>query len=167
MGTGIMAAIPLIFSTHDRFGLDKKDFTINFFDSYDVSDTDGKKVYTIKTDLLLNNYKPFLAEFYDLIEEDFQEETNLAPDAIPDASNLDEFIEAFGGRNRNNRVPFTYPTPMMFSTLGCVCEEYWLFYSGSYKAYLEVYCTLSHFERILSKTMKNPLANAIKFGIFG
>jgi len=55
----------------------------------------------------------------------------------------------------------------MFSILGGYCEQYWLFYSGSYKAYLEEYSTLSHFEKVLAKTMKNPLAKAIKFGIFG
>jgi len=167
MGTGIMAAIPLVFKAHERFGIDAKNFTTGFFDNYNVEEIDGKKIYTIKEDLLIDNYRPFLVEFYDFIEEDIQKATKLAPDAIPDTGSLEEFMEVFEGRNRNNRVPFTYPTPMMFSTLGCVCEEYWLFYSGSYKAYLEVYSTLQHFERILAKAMKNPLANAIKFGIFG
>jgi hypothetical protein len=68
---------------------------------------------------------------------------------------------------RNSSTPFIYPHWSTFSTLGGQCKEYWLFYSGSYKAYLEEYTTLEHLERILSKTMKNPLANTIKFGIFG
>jgi hypothetical protein len=55
----------------------------------------------------------------------------------------------------------------MFDILGGQCEEFWLFYSGSSKAYLETYDTLVHFERTLAKALKNPLANLVKFGIFG
>ena len=48
-----------------------------------------------------------------------------------------------------------------------VNEEYWKFYFGSYKAILEEYSTLTHFERLLAIAMKNPLAGAVKLGIFG
>jgi hypothetical protein len=44
---------------------------------------------------------------------------------------------------------------------------YEMFYQGSYKAILEEYSTLNHFEKTLVKAMSNPLANAVKFGIFG
>ena len=64
-------------------------------------------------------------------------------------------------------MPFIYDIPGMFSTLGCECQVYWLFYSGSYKAFLEEYTALMHFERVLARAMINPLASAIKFGIFG
>jgi len=167
MGTGISGAVPLSFKLRERFHYNEKDFTKGFFDNYDVTETSGKKLYTIKSDLLLNNYKAFLAEFYDLIEVDFQNRTGIAPDAIPGANTVEEFMEVFSGDNRNNCVPFMYETPSMFSTLGCECEDYWLFYSGSYKAYLEVYSTLNHMEKMVSKAVKNPLANAVKFGIFG
>ncbi|MDR2855621.1 MAG: hypothetical protein LBV40_05650 [Methanomicrobiales archaeon] len=175
MGTGIMAGIPIIFEPHDdRFRphegrkFDMENFSKGFFDNFDVSGEAGsKKIYTIKKDLLINNYKSFLAEFYDLIEEDFNKETDLTFDTIPSATNLDEFREVFSSDNRRNYVPFFETSYYDFSVLGCECKEYWLFYSGSYKAYIEVYSTLLHFERILSKSMSNPLANAIKFGIFG
>jgi len=166
MGRGIAAAIPLTIKPHDRFGIEKRDFSTGFFDNFDISETDGGKAYTIKPDLLLKNYKSFLLEFYELIEEGFEETTRLVPGGIPDASTLDEFIEAFDGGIRNNREPFIYYTHA-FSFLGGVSDFYWLFYSGSYKADLEVYSTLLHFERILAKAMKNPLAGAVKFGIFG
>jgi hypothetical protein len=39
--------------------------------------------------------------------------------------------------------------------LGGLCPEYWLFYSGSSKAYLEEYETLHHFEKVLAKAIKN------------
>lgn len=164
MGQGIAAAIPLTFKPHDRFRADN--FTAGFFDNFDLKDADAK-IYTIKQDLLLQNYKPFLLEFYDLIEEDFEERTKIAPDTIPDAATLDEFIQAFDGRERNNRVPFIYDQYIAFNTLGGVSSLYWLFYSGSYKAIIEVYSSFLHFERILAKTMKNPLASAVKFGLFG
>jgi hypothetical protein len=64
-------------------------------------------------------------------------------------------------------VPFVYSRYSTFSVLGCRCEQYWLFYNGSYKAFLEEYSTLLHCERILAKAMSNPLVNAVKFGIFG
>jgi hypothetical protein len=166
MGTGISAAIPLIFKPYEGRSIDVKYFSKSFFDCYDVEETDGKKVFTIKTDLLFNNYKPFLEEFYTLIEEDFHYETKLHINDIPDINSLEDFTEFFDGDNRNNRVPFMYGASF-FSVLGGECEEYWKFYSGSYKAILEVYKTLLHFEKILAKAMTNPLANAVKFGIFG
>jgi len=167
MGTGISAAVPLTFRLQERFRFDPEYFTNGFFDNYEITEENGKKQYTIKSSLFLGNYKGFLTEFYDLIEEDFQNRTGIAPDAIPNANSLDEFMAVFSGDNRNNRIPFMYGTPSMFSTLGCECEDYWLFYGGSYKAYLEVYSTLNHLEKIISKAVKNPLANAVKFGIFG
>jgi hypothetical protein len=159
MGTGINAAIPLTFILD--WGFRAEYFTERFFDNFDVVEDNGKKLYTIKQELLINNYKPFLSEFYDLIGEE------LDVDAFPNVGSIDEFKDAFDDEKRNSYTPYIYSHASMFSTLGCECKDYWLFYRGSYKAYLEVYCTLSHFERILAKSMKNPLANAIKFGIFG
>jgi len=167
MGRGIAAAIPVVFRPDGHFGFDKKYFTAGFLDNYDVSENDGEKEYIIKSDLLLDNYRQFLAEFYDLIDVDFRKETDLAPNAVPDASSLDEFMQKFDDRKRNGRVPCIDKHSIGFSTLGCDCDVYWLFYRGSYKALLEEYTTLLHFEKILAKTMKNPLANAIKFGIYG
>jgi hypothetical protein len=162
MGTGIVAAIPLVFTPLERFNIDERYFTQGFFNNFNVEEIDGRKVYTIKKELLLNNYKSFLAEFYSLIEDDLSD--NIVLDDIPEMDSLDEFSEVFSG---NNRVPFIYKWPSMFSVLGCKCTYYWIFYNGSYKAYLEEYSTFTHFEKILAKTMKNPLGNTIKFGIFG
>jgi len=160
MGTGINAVVPLKFSPEGYFGIKQQYFTKGFFDNFDVMENNGKMLYTIKQELLINNYKPFLAEFYDLIEE------NLDINTLTDANNLDEFMEIFDSKKRNS-TPFIYSHASTFSTLGCKCYDYWLFYNGSYKAHLEEYCTLMHLERVLAKSMKNPLANAVKFGIFG
>jgi hypothetical protein len=167
MGTGIRAAIPLIITLQDRYKIDERYFAKGFFSNYNAEETDGRKEYVIKENVLLDNYQSFLIEFYDCIGEDFYESTALAQGEIPVADNIDDFKEAFSSKNRNSRVPCIYETPYMFSTLGCQCDDYWVFYDGSYKAYLEVYITLLHFEKVLAKAMNNPLANAIKFGIFG
>ena len=164
MGTGIIAAIPIIFTSQERSSIKEKNFTHGFFNNYNVEE-DGKKYYTIKKELLLNNYKSFLIEFYNLIGEDIINEFEL--DDIPEMDTLDEFEKVFDKKFRNNSTLLIYKEPYAFSVLGCLCIHYWIFYSGSYKAYLEEYTTLAHFESVLAKTMKNPLANAIKFGIFG
>ena len=167
MGTGIMAAIPIVFTPPARRPLDERDFVQGFFDNYDTDEADGEKSYVIKEKLLIDNYRPFLSEFYDLIGEDFTKESKLTYATIPDAKDFSEFAEAFRRENRNYDLPYVFESSFAFSVLGCRCEKYWLFYSGSYKAVLEVYRTLLHFERILAKAMANPLANAVKFGIFG
>ena len=169
MGTGIAAAVPLVFTPYEQWGSEKlveKYFAQGFLDNFDVAESNSKKLYTIKPELLLGNYSAFLEEFYDLIEEDFHESTDLTFGHIPSANSIEEFIKIFDGNNRNNQVPFMY-NPHFLSVRGCECRKYWLFYSGSYKAFLESYSTLVHFEKILAKAMTNPLANAVKFGIFG
>ena len=164
MGRGIAAAIPLTFKPHSNFEFKKQNFTTGFFDNFILNKKSN--IYKIKTDLILQNYKSFLLEFYELIEEDFEECTKLSPNAIPNATKLNEFLKVFSHDKRNGTIPFIYDH-LAFSTLGGDSSLYWLFYDGSCKAFLEDYSSLMHFERILSKTMKNPLAGAIKFGIFG
>jgi len=167
MGTGIAAGIPLIFENPERSVRNAdRYFAKGFFENYALVKEEHKEMYIIKEDLLINNYKSFLEEFYALIEEDLHKETELTLETIPIANSLDQFKEVFDDGNRNMTVPFCYGFSS-FSVLGCNCIKYWLFYSGSYKAYLEEYNTLLHFERVLAKTMNNPLAKTVKVGIFG
>jgi hypothetical protein len=166
MGAGISAVIPLVLSEDSSRGIhEEKYFSKGFFDNF--TPTDKEKVYVIKEDLLLDNYKTFLCEFYDLIDEPIERETGLTAHNIPNATAINEFKNVFSGEARNMKSPFVYHNHYSFSTLGCDCHNFWVFYNGSYKAYLETYETLRHFENILPKAMKNPLANAVKFGIFG
>ena len=159
MGAGISAAI-LIEVEQDGFK-GKKYFSNTFLDNYEK--VEDNEIYTIKKDLLLKNYSNFLDEFYGLIGEpdEFKDR------GIPAVSTFEEFEEAFSRDARGGWSPYIYETRGMFSFLGGKSSRYWHFYSGSYKAYLETYCSLLHFERVLQKTMKNPLADVIKFGIFG
>jgi hypothetical protein len=165
MGAGIGAAISLVITPRRHNGFDERCFTPGFFDCYNKMEEDSNAFYVMKEDFLINNYKSFLIEFYDCIGADIYKETGLLPDTIPIASNIVEFTEAFD-RHKRDQLPKIYDAPF-FSTLGCECVKFWYFYSGSYKAFLEEYSTLQHFENVLAKAMSNPLSNAVKFGIFG
>jgi hypothetical protein len=162
MGTGIVAVIPIIIGPwKDDWptDIDTKDFSKNFFENYTFHKKEG--LYTIKTDLLIKNYRDFLTEFYTCIDEKIRMEN------LPDVSTYDEFETAFERDARNADVPYFESRASRFSCLGGECEKYWIFYSGSYKAYLEVYSTLLHFEKLLPKAISNPLGNSVKFGILG
>ena len=159
MGRGISASIPLIIQPRTDNG--EKYFSDSFFQYYNKSDDNG--IFTIKENLLLENYSSFLAEFYEIIGE----QSKLESLNVPDVSTFEEFEVAFTHRNRNGRCPFLYEHSGHFSFLGGESSYYWNFYSACYDAYVEVYSIFLHFERILQKTIKNPLADLIKFGLFG
>jgi hypothetical protein len=86
---------------------------------------------------------------------------------VPNARTYDEFEAVFKRDARNGYAPYLEKGSLSFSCLGGECYEYWIFYSGSYKAYLEEYSTLLHFEKLLPKAIKNPLATSVKFAIYG
>ena len=78
-----------------------------------------------------------------------------------------KFDYSFSREQRNATIPFIDDIPGIFS---CVYYDHnipYIFYSGSYKAYLEDYSTLNHMEKFLAKAMTNPLKEAVKFGIYG
>ena len=159
MGTGISAAIPITFKKSNNY--QDSYYSSKFFDNYNK--LDDEDIYIIRSELLVSNYRPFLDEFYDLIGETQKlEDLNT-----PDATTFEAFEDVFSHSSRNGKVPFTYDTLGMFSFLAGQSSYYWCFYSGSYKAYLESYSSLMHFERVIQKAMKNPLAQAVKFGMFG
>jgi hypothetical protein len=168
MGQIIAAAAPLIISP-DRWSrnakFDEKYLVSGFLDNYSAQEA-VSTILRINEDLLLRNYKDFLDEFYGFIGESLAKCTGTDNYQVPEANTLDEFREVFD-EMRSGRVPIIYERPSAFSTLGCQCDAYWLFYMGSSDAYLEDYSTLRHLENILSKAIKNPLAKAVKFGMFG
>jgi hypothetical protein len=55
----------------------------------------------------------------------------------------------------------------MFSITAAMYGDIWLFYSDGGKSYLESYDLLRVTEKLLGKCMKNPLAKAVKFGLYG
>jgi hypothetical protein len=156
MGTGICAAIPIVIKT-PTYKL--KYFSDNFLDGYTFDEEN--QAYLLKEELLVDNYLPFLKEFYHLIGEPI----NI--DDVPIATNFSDFEIAFEKDKRKPDMPFLYGSEIAFRFLGGCSSYYWLFYFGSYKAMLEEYITLLHFERVLAKAMENPLAGFIKLGIFG
>ena len=168
MGAGIAAAIPLVFKPYDNDyfdGAKAEYFSQRFLENYTVEEKESanksirvmkdgsvkkpmERVYSIKKDLLIDNYRSLLTEFYTLIDEDLYKKTGMTTDGIPDTQSIDDFISIFGKNNSERRLPFVYKGSRAFSVLGCRCEEYWVFYMGSYKAYLEVYSTLLLSSRI-------------------
>jgi hypothetical protein len=178
MGVGIGAVVPLKVSIKSwDFDNNMNNLKIRYFHNDFFSFFNGEKrdngydgyyVFTIKSDFLLANYKDFLCEFYQLIGEDLFERTKISSeDDILKLKEIDSFIAAFNQDARGDDIPYICSSLGMVSTLGCKCLESWLFYFGSYKACLEVYTTFIHFERILVKAMKNPLAKIVKFCEYG
>ena len=159
MGRGIAAVVPIVFGKGRHHYPEY--FSSTFFEKYDKHD--DEEIYTLKTDFLIENYKPFLDEFYDLIGET----DRLTKRELPNVTTFEAFEESFDHRERNGWSPFLYEGHGFFSFSGGESSYFWHFYSGSNKAMLEVYSTLNHFERVLQKTMTNPLADVIKFGLFG
>jgi hypothetical protein len=169
VGRGIGGVIPIVFSLDSfRFKSSCKYFSDVFFDFYDRQEQGNKHIYTIKPEQFLPYYQAFLIEFYDMIGEDLEDSTGLSGDSpLLGISSLDEFKNAFEHYERNGRVPLFENSRGMVSVLAIETEESWLFYSGSYKAYLEEFSTFTHFERTLQKAMSSPLKGIVKFCEYG
>ncbi|GHU80713.1 hypothetical protein AGMMS49992_33790 [Clostridia bacterium] len=157
MGAGIGGAIPLKMQWSGRI--------TEPLQAWQEFYTKEGSLYTIKEDVLITNYRAFLTEFYDLIQEDTTKW--IFPNGIPDAANMEEFEAIWSHKARKGCAPFTYGHGGEFSALDVDFDSFWLFYSGSYKAYLEEYNTFKHMELMLAKAMTNPLKDIVKFGIFG
>jgi hypothetical protein len=169
MGQGIGGMIQLAFET-EKFGFeqDRQYFSPNYFDYYDREEKSSNYIFTIKPEFFLSHYNDMLHEFYDAIGVDLHDRTEIESGSnLLQINDFDDFKTEFSHRNRNGRVPFISDHRGMVSVISCRTDCAWLFYGGSYKAYLEEYSTFTHFERVLAKLMKNPLANIIKFGQFG
>jgi hypothetical protein len=165
MGQGICGVVQLEFKIEDyKIEKYKKYYPSNYFDFYKRK-TKEPNLYTIKPDMFLPYYADLLIEFYKNIGENLSKETGLTPKSeLLNITDFKQFKEAFSHSTRNGRKPMVtnYASVVGFGT-----RSAWLFYSGSYKAYFEEYTTLIHFERILVKLTKNPLASIVQLGIMG
>jgi hypothetical protein len=165
MGQGICGVVQLEFKIEDhKIEKYKKYYSSNYFDFYKRK-TKEPNLYTIKPDMFLTYYGDLLIEFYKNIGESLSKETGLTSKSeLLNITDLKQFKEAFSRSNRNSRKPMVtdYASVMGFGTRWA-----WLFYMGSYKAYFEEYLTLKHFERILVKLTKNPLASIMQLGTMG
>jgi hypothetical protein len=165
MGQGICGVVQLEFKIEDyKIEKYKKYYPSNYFDFYNHK-TKEPNLYTIKPDMFLPYYGDLLIEFYKNIGENLSKETGLTSKSeLLKINDFKQFKEAFSHSTRNGRKPMVtnYASVVGFGT-----RSAWLFYSGSYKAYFEEYLTLKHFERILVKLTKNPLASIIQLGIMG
>jgi hypothetical protein len=176
MGRSIVACIPFVINTNKWYDKDKY-FANGFFDCYTETE---KNVYHLKEDLFIANYKDFVLEFSDLIDEQMMlrhymdgkgqhcETFIEADDPLLNQTTVDGFKELFDRDKRNGLMPyFEEGYGNMFSTLGGECKDKWLFHNAGGKAFLETYGLFNTVERIIGKSMKNPLAKAVKFGLYG
>lgn len=158
MGQGCCGIINLEFSLKatERSSYISRAFGDEFFSFYDFKE--DRKIFKIKEDLLLKNYQSFLTEFYDIIKDKpyLYEEHTFEEDALQ-ISDMNSFLSVYDKDNRSG-CPYV-PEPGLVSSLG----RCWLFYSGTYKAYVDSYITYIHFKRILIRVMKNPLAKLVEF----
>ena len=184
MGQGIKGAIPLSFrfqknrwECNEPEGKEcKKGFTKHaaedFFDYYNVNQKENEKggidtIYTIKSEILLPNFKSFYFEFQNLIgNESSYEQGNIEKfdddyDRIVASGNMDEFIKHFDDSSNWAPTIYSYFEAMYIDTFG---DDLFV-YSGGYKAYLETWCALNHMERMLRAAMPHqPLAKVFRFG---
>jgi hypothetical protein len=162
MGMGIAAIIPILHKiTNAQY------FRDDYLEAFDFHKETGN--YQLKADLLFENFRNFLTGFNNLIEntdevwiyskwgtlEEFAKNKDYA-------SYLDYLEE-----NSNREVPFYENSRGAVSVLGMDIKKCIVFYSGSYKAYLEEYSTLSDMEKLLAKAFNNPLSQIAKFCMFG
>jgi hypothetical protein len=158
MGQGICGVIQLNFEMRGfSFEKEREYFSPNYFDFYDRKTKGSDYLFTIKPELFLPHYGDFLVEFNETIGETFELEGELL--------NINDF-EQFEKNFSRSGTPRIWGNHYI-SIMSCETHSAWQFYSGSYKAYLEEYSTLTHFERVLSRAMKNPLTPIIKLGILG
>jgi hypothetical protein len=185
MGAGIDGAIPISFRFAAGYsGFDRERNKVAFqkyaaedvFDFYNktkvkIPKKDGggtETLYTIKPEILLPNFKDFFLEFNGLIRDDFAlEADNIAKkfnaeyDSAVASGDLELFLKHFD--DHTGRVPRFYSNFDAVYIEGY--GEFLYVYQGSYKAYLEFWCTLKHMELLLRAAVRNPLAKVVRFGI--
>jgi hypothetical protein len=162
MGSGIAAVIPIVHKiTNAKYIRD------DYLEAFDLNEETSH--YLLKLNVLFDHFKAFLTGFNDIIEEKDElwidskwEELEELAKRKDYAGYLDYLDE-----NSNRSVPFYERSRGAVSLLGMDVKKSIVFYSGSYKAYLEEYSTLSHMEKLLLKAFDNPLSKVAKFCIFG
>jgi hypothetical protein len=186
MGQGIFGAIPISFmfvnmgrcnnqeETKKRF---QKYAADDIFDFYNetlekVSKGEGsgtETLYTIKSEILLPNFKDFFLEYSGLIRDDWAlKDDNISNkfnddyDKAVASGNIKTFLKHFD--DDTGRVPFIhggFEAPY----IDCATNSLF-FYHGSYKAFLESLSTLRHMELLTRAAIRNPLAKVARFGIW-
>jgi len=176
MGTGISGAILLEFEIEPEYKSRLLENSVNgFLENYESlpkKEKSRNEYYKIKDDVLLTNYVDFLTEFYNLIDDDLNylySSSNKEPveeyiKKLLLCKTREEFDDIFKSGNHHSGT--SYISSKSLSCMYCDRNKPFLFYNGSYKAYLEEYTTLVHMERMIQKAMINPLKNAVKFGIY-
>ena len=168
MGKGISAGIFLTFEVASR---KINDFSDEFLACYEL-ECEEENLYVINESFFLENYKGLLEEFNYFFEIEeigchHSEDKALIWEDIPDFQTIAEFCDFWEKSKRNSRLPFNYDARFDFDTATGIPRLTWLFYDGTYKANLEDYYSLYHFEKAIQAAIKNPLGKLVKLGLYG
>ncbi|GHV36325.1 hypothetical protein FACS1894187_10730 [Synergistales bacterium] len=165
MGTGIGGVVPVVCKVDNW---DKKYFSEDYFDSFYFSEEDG--LYQLKPELIFDNFKSFLEGFNAIIgssRDSWVYSKWNALDKFAQEKDFEGYLD-FLDEESNKSAPFYDGNSMASaSVLGMKVMAGIVFYTGSYKAFLETYSTLSHMEKLLVKAFDNPLSRVAKFCIYG
>lgn len=164
MGRGISAGIFLEFEVASR---KVNDFSDEFLACYEL-ESEEENLYRVNESFFLENYKGLLEEFnyFFGIEEigcHCFGDKELTWEDIPDFKTMEEFCIFWDKDNRGGSIPFGCKHG--FDTATGIPRLTWLFYEGTYKAHLEDYYSLYHFEKAIQAAIKNPLGKLVKMGL--
>ena len=169
--SSICAMIPLSFESCNTI---KQDKYAAFLSCYEANEkSDDIILYTIKEDLLLDNYKSFVEEFYDIYIEKISygnEDADLLPvfsvvrdfDMLPTPLSYEKFLDLF--RNNQKRPCVWEDGDFWAFTLQVNYLQVWIF-RQSWKVSSESYgadVELAVLEALMKERMKNPLAAALR-----
>ena len=161
-----VALIPIELSTKAKSEAQSK-----FFDCFDITKKeDDKTWYAIKKDLLVGEYKHFLAEFYGLFNDALDEPLDLSK--VRHVDTYEEFYEAFYQTGY-----FDPPCLIKFGDESSVwlwtntspridIEQAWVFYWACGKISCESSVggdILGMIELLIAKKLNNPIASALRF----
>jgi hypothetical protein len=178
MGVGIAGGIPIRLYFTDSFrrkNFLNEPYSEDFLKFYREEEprNDNKFFYTLDYPELLPQFKEYYFGFYSILQNErmLKETISFSSeyDDIIKRNDIDAFIEYF---EKANERYSTIPEPRIFgdgylSTLYFEPACYLNIYSGSYKAYLEVYSTLDDMRKLLIKAYDHPLAKITVFGMLG
>jgi hypothetical protein len=166
MGRGISAGIFLEFEVASR---KVNDFSDDFLACYEL-ECGEENLYKINESFFLENYKGLLEEFNYFFEIEevgchHDDEKELTIDDVPDFKTMEEFCSFWNKSKRKGGMPLNCKSD--FDTATGIPRLTWLFYEGTYKANLEDYYSLYHFEKAVQDAIKNPLGKLVKLGLYG
>ncbi|MDR1857781.1 MAG: hypothetical protein LBR22_11640 [Desulfovibrio sp.] len=128
--------------------------------------TKKKDIYILKPEILFDNFKPFFLQFNELIQEEGfwidKEWSKL--DKLAKAKDYDGYLRFLDERQGYNEVPTICDGVMEVSEIHI--HQGIFFYHGGDEALFEGTKSLVHMERLIGRSLDNPLAKIVKVCLF-